>query len=226
MENENNPKDYNLNDKIEINENKIFNLDYENQKLDNNKNFLKWKTSIIKEFGNDAKLLKCKSCKILFYSKNEDISKEPYYTNTCPKCKNHICYFCLHSYNSENIKIYCCIRRVLNILFFISGPNYIKEKEINCDNILTLIPIINIIGLSICANNIFFFSMTTSSSKYGPIIEYMISLIPLALFIPYFIIDIYYIIFLFFISIPFKFIPLKYYNGILDIKFKYFIGLK
>ena len=221
MENENNQINCNLNEKIEINENKIFNLDYENQNLDNNINYLKWKDSIIKEYGNKTKLFKCKKCKILFYSTNEEIIKTSYYTNTCPKCKKHICYFCFNY--SENKYLYCCKRRVINILFFISGPNYIKDNDkIDCDNILFLIPIINIIGLSFCANNILFLSMTTSSSKYDPLYEYMTFLIPLVLFIPYFFIDIYHIIFIFLISIPFKFVPLKYYNGIFDSKFKYF----
>ena len=41
-----------------------FNLDYENQKVDNNKDYEKWKDSMIIFYGNDAKLFRCLKDKI------------------------------------------------------------------------------------------------------------------------------------------------------------------
>ena len=61
MENEGNISDIsdtNLNKKLELNDKKIFPYDYENQKIDNNINYLEWKDSIIKEYSNVAKIFK------------------------------------------------------------------------------------------------------------------------------------------------------------------------
>ena len=56
MENESDLIDTNLNETIQINDNKIFKFDYENQQLESNLNYIKWKDSNIKEYGNNAKL--------------------------------------------------------------------------------------------------------------------------------------------------------------------------
>ncbi len=130
MENENLIDNY-LNEPLEIIDNKIFKYDYENQQLESNLNYIKWKESNIKEYGNNAKLFKCKKCKILFYSKYEDV-KKPYYSVSCPICKQYICYFCLHSYihPQEKDKIFCCYKRIINLSFLILGPLYGKECNI------------------------------------------------------------------------------------------------
>ena len=130
MENEGNISDIsdtNLNKKLELNDKKIFPYDYKNQKIDNNINYLEWKDSIIKEYSNDAKIFKCKRCKILFYSKKEDMIKKPYYSMPCPICNNSICYFCSCDYNCFD-RIYCCRRRILNICLCISGPYYADDE--------------------------------------------------------------------------------------------------
>ena len=117
MENEINSKDNILNEKLVIANNNIFKYDYEKQNLDNNLNYLKWKDSFLKEYGITAKLFKCKKCKILFYSKNEDIIKKPYYLSLCPICKHYIFYFCSYSYNF-NESLFCCNKRAINISIF------------------------------------------------------------------------------------------------------------
>ena len=110
MENESNIIDT-INETIQINDNKIFKFDYENQQLESNLNYIKWKDSNIKEYGNNAKLFKCKKCKIFFYSKYEDIIKKPYYLAPCLICKQYICYFCSYSYirPQENLKNFVVI---------------------------------------------------------------------------------------------------------------------
>jgi len=226
--------DNNLNEKIELNENKIFKFEYENQKIDNNINYLKWKDSIIKKYDNDVKIFKCKQCKILFYSKNEDMIKNPYYSMPCPICKKYICYFCSCSYiYSKYSLLYCCRRRILNICFFISAPSYSKDENLfNLEIFMFLIPIINILGLFRRIETILFFSLPQEISKNegkfkyyenSKFYEIMVFIIPIVLGIPFFFIDIYHIIFLFLISIPFKLYPFKYYLGVIDIKGKYFI---
>ena len=233
MENELNIKDAHLNEELELKDNNIFKLDYENQNVDNNINYLNWKNSNIKEYGNNAKLFKCKKCKILLYSKNEDNIKEPYYSKLCPICKKYICYFCSYSYNySKYDHLYCCFKRVINISFLISGVNYLKEKDLfDCDNLLFLIPIMNILGLFLRTDSLLFYSRASEKSKKeGKFEEYsnnefyekMLYIIPFVLGIPYFLIDAYHLIFLYLISIPFKLYPLKYYLGFVDIKSNYF----
>ena len=232
MENESDLIDTNLNETIQINDNKIFKFDYENQQFESNLNYIKWKDSNIKEYGNNAKLFKCKKCKILFYSKYEDIIKKPYYLAPCLICKQYICYFCSYSYihPQKNRKIFCCYRRMLNISFFILGPFYGKVYYI-CDGnfIASLIPLYNMIMQCAFANNILFLCMAKAKSKnegklttsnieqFTPynIISFFLYLV---LSIPYTIIYTLFIIFLYLISLPFKFWLLKYYLGIFDVR--------
>ena len=235
MENEVNLKEMDLNEQLVINNN-IYKLDYENQKVDNNINFISWKKSMLKEYGNDAKLFRCQKCNILFYSNNIDIKKEPYYSIPCPICKLYICYFCLTSFKSysKNNKIYCCKRRIINICFFISGPQYTGYNNLFDFNIfIFLIPIMNIFGLLVRAYSLLFYSLPLEKSKKNgnlrhhekstySCLQLMSFIIAILLGIQFFFIDSYHIIFLFLISIPFKFWPLKYYLGVVDINLEYF----
>ena len=233
MENEVSLEDVNLNEQLLLKDKNIFKLDYENQNVNNNINYLYWKDSILKKYGNDIKIFKCNKCKILFYSQNEDIIKGNYYSMLCPICKLYICYFCSTSFDKYD-DVFCCKRRVINICFSISGPEYTKGINLcDLDIILFLIPFMNILGLSYCLNRILYFSiprkkpsnkgkLTSYEGDNIPVHQFMIFLVPLVLGIPYFIIDAYHLIFLFLISIPFKIWPLKYYLGFFDIKLKYF----
>ena len=237
MENDVNSINTNLNENLILENKNIFKLDYENQNLNNNINYLNWKDSIPKEYGNEAKILKCKKCKILFYSKKEDIiTQKPFYLKTCPICKKYICYFCSYyynqCYNSFN-DLHCCIKIALYIAFFISGPEYIKKNEIfDSNTLIFLIPIINIMGLFTRAFNICFLYLAKKESKNEGVLKHrdgdlfclyklMINLTGIILGIPYFLLDAYQILLLLFISIPFKFYPLKYYFGVLDVKMIY-----
>ena len=97
-------------------------------------------------------------------------------------------------------------------------------------NILFLIPGINLLGLSIRSDSIFASDLASkkqdinigklkSSDKvYNKFFVLMLYIIPLVLSIPFLLIDIFHIIILILISIPFKFIPIKYYFGLFDIK--------
>ena len=69
MENEN---DSELDDKNISNSECAFQLDYSNQSLKENKKFQKWKIQMLKKYGNDAKLFKCKNDNCYFYGSNKE----------------------------------------------------------------------------------------------------------------------------------------------------------
>ena len=86
----------------------IFRPDYENQKLETNLGYQKWKSSMIDKYGIKGKIYKCPKDKIYFYG-SDKVNEE-----FCPVCKKGICYFCSQldpdSYN-------CCIRSKLNQMY-------------------------------------------------------------------------------------------------------------
>ena len=47
----------------------IFKIEYPNKKLDNNKEYIEWKKSMVKKYGNNAKEFKCLKDNILYYIK-------------------------------------------------------------------------------------------------------------------------------------------------------------
>ena len=229
MENESNIIDT-INETIEINDNKIFKFDYKNQQLENNLNYIKWKDSNIKEYGSNAKLFKCKKCKIMFCSKYEDIIKEPYYLAPCIICKQYICYFCSYSYIhlQEHRKIFCCYKRILNISFFICAPHYTKEYDIfESFYLCFLIPVLNLFIQCILINKILFVCLATSKSKNEGIlvksnmekskffiIIYIFTYLLLS--IPCLLVFNFFVYFLYLLSLPFKSWLFKYYLGIFD----------
>ena len=215
----------------------IFTIDYADQNLDNNIKFQEWKNSMIKKYGNDAKLFKCEKDKILFYSNYKDCISLPCYRNECPKCKEYICHFC--SYSDKNKKTRCCFKKAISEQFFYWGFKLIKlidKKDVELKKIenyykffFTLIPGLNflLIYAAIISNCLFQLKMKHSNNKAIPEIYddklyfnkfffYIYILASFLLFIPLIVYNIYFVLLLILTSIAFKFYPLKYFFGFLD----------
>ena len=205
----------------------VFRFDYDSQKMNDNINLLKWKKSILKKNNNDRnlKLFKCQEDKIFFYNSNKDN-----YLGLCPICGKNICYFCLFPYkDNKKSDIICCLKRLFHVCFFINGPNYIKRNNVFTSfAICFLIPGFNIFMggnyLTLIINDI----ANQKKKKINHVLESQFYeekyyfIFPLFMYfvlvIPFFFLNAFFILGLILISIPFKFIPLKYYLGVFDIK--------
>ena len=87
-------------------------------------------------------LFKCKKDKILFY----DDYYDNYFLGFCPICKEYIWYFCSFYHKGNRYDIFCCLRRLINVRFFIYGPKYTKRNDLcNCLSIWLLIPDFSVI---------------------------------------------------------------------------------
>ena len=84
---------YNLIEKNKNFEN-IFKLDYKEQNLNNNLNFIKWKNEMLEKYGRDAKLFKCVKDNLFFYVSNRDTKGDHLHLGKCPQCQRFICFFC------------------------------------------------------------------------------------------------------------------------------------
>ena len=233
MENEN---DNELCDKNIYNSECAFKLDYSNQSLKENKEFQNWKIQMLKRYGNDAKLFKCKYDNCYFYGTNKECKTRPYNSAYCPICNRSICYYCLRSCGEgscDNGR--CCVKRRIYCMFFQDGYSFIRpEPNDDADAYYSFlkmffIPIFSFMTFVGYFSIVLFYKLYM---KDGPIYENIfykddrharlftteISInvgIALILSIPFLIIDIYFKILLLIISLPFKNYPLKYYLGIL-----------
>ena len=135
MENENIDKSLSNIQNTCINENDIFTLDYENQKIKNNIVFIKWKKSMNNKYKGTKNLYKCPLKNHYFYAEIID------YSILCPSCNEKICPFCYNPIvNSWFAK--CCSKRKLYLMHYqgleFSNPEenkgffYDYEKEIIC----------------------------------------------------------------------------------------------
>ena len=188
-----------------------------------------WKQLILKNNNNKhLKLFKCPKDKIIFF----DDYYENNYLGFCPICKKYICYYCLYSYNIKNHKVICCLKRLINVVLFVNGPKFKREKNI-CGilSILLLIPGINILLIGIFLAIIMDENVAKENLKKENILEpslisarvAFLELFALfALVICYFLLSTYFVLGLILISLPFKLIPLKYYFGIIDAKEEFF----
>ena len=136
MENERDSSNLINFDKKSIDEIFIFNPDYQGQNLNNNANFLNWKESMLKIYGNNAKLFNCLKDNILYFSSDEECKSYPVYQSNCPKCNNKICFYCsryMPDYYNENGT--CCLRRKIKCIIYQDCYRYIKpiskEEYIN-----------------------------------------------------------------------------------------------
>ena len=201
----------------------VFNFEYNDQNMNDNIEYQKWKKLMLIEYGNNSKQFKCNKDKLLFYSSYNN------YKSKCPVCNNNICYFCSFNGNIENFS--CCIKNSIIKAFFYSGPKFANEpldKEI----LFFLIPILNIFTIIISFFYILYIGQILEKSKNNnnnneELMKYVdlekskkyiiniiiIISIDIFLCIPFLIIYNYFIILLIIISIPFKFVPFKYYLG-------------
>jgi len=234
MENENDNEDLYLEGKYKSIEN-YFICEYANQELnDNNLQFLNWKNSMKKKYGKNAKLFRCLKDKIYFYTTNDECKKYPIYQSQCPKCFCDICYYCsVDSEDSFGENGTCCLKRKIKCMLYQDCYRYINpihEEE----NLLPLkkafisfiIPVISLLTLITQTQGIYYYKLKYKKEKnlwqYGEYYEHLklydyivyINIgIAFSLIIPLFFIHIYFILFLLLISIPFKFIPVKYFLG-------------
>ena len=215
--------------------NKIFNFDYENQKLNDNIAFREWKESIITKYGKDSKIVKCLEDKIFFFIKYIDINEKDNYLIKCPICKKYICYYCSFNYNFNYYpnpieEKFCCFKREVSTCIYKASKFIKDDEEIDCDYILILIPWLNFLFIIfIIFHFIFSIGIKTSKQNKNEYDEYLKKNIfkdntyahsivvstSFLLSIPLIVFDIYFILLLIIISIPFKFYPIKYLIGLL-----------
>lgn len=230
MENEQIDK-INIFTEIERDINDCFKMDYANQMLNNNVEFIKWKNSMKKKYGNDAKMFKCSKDNLLFYNSYNDC-KNNFYRINCPLCKRKICYFC--SRFNGNLKFIgnCCLKRGIYCKFFYHGKVYISKyggvDPPPAFNIkLFFIPFIYFqFFMTLCLKN-FFLGLPmknaeinyedyykTNHEKSYYIILFIYRIFFCYLPIPYILSDFIFHICLLLISIPFKGYPICYYCGL------------
>ena len=222
MENENKEKEL-----YEQDSDNIFSFEYKGQKGKNNQIYRKWENSMFEKYGNDAKLFYCKNDDIFFYVSNKECMEYPYYSTRCPKCNYSICQIC------STIKDYmydgsCCIKRRLYYCFHEDSQEFIKHKE-RGDKFehyisIFLTPYVNLIYIITCIAPLLFYKLNfknNSDYEYGLnqltfiIFFFLYSLFAIIISICYTFINIYFLIILWFISFPFKLIPIKFVVGIL-----------
>ena len=211
----------------------VFKLEYQDQNVNENIGYQKWKKLMLKEYGNNSKQFKCNKDKILFYSAYNDCLNKDNYKCKCPICNKYICYFC--SFNGNNTLTKCCIKGNIFRPIFYYGPNFIGESFEKI-SLFILFPFINIYSIVFFFFNAFYLNIIKEQSKNNnnEVIYYVdldknkkyilnaifISSIGFSICIPYIIICSYFIILLIIISIPFKFAPLQYYLGIIYLECK------
>ena len=224
MENEINIKDINLYENIE-NE-KIFKIDYDEQNLNNNIEYQKWKKSMIKYYGKNAKLFRCLNDKILFFNTyNKNINFSSCFIK-CPICKDYICHFCSYSSNNEFNK--CCLKREIVTLLIFRIPEYAKnEFKWTCENFIFLIPGFNFFSLYCVIYEYLVFEVIARLnkqnkngelkllSKENKIYLSLVVLTGILIGISFLIFNTFFIIFMILISIPFKMYPIKYMISII-----------
>ena len=244
MENENYQKEIIIIENNDFESKNVFKFDYISQKLDNSIEYQNWKQAMQKKYGRNAKQFKCLIDNILFYTSYTECRSYPSYKAECPICKKYICFFCSNSIVNENEKdnVICCLRRRIFKLFFYDGLRYIKKININdidkqhiLNNntyIIFFIPFLNLGFFIIRIFDFLYFSLASKASKRNNVdklesnIEHLekksyhiyfiviSNLISLFFCISYFIYSIYFMFFILIISVPFKFLPFKYYSGI------------
>ena len=156
MENENINIPLN-NQNSNINENDIFTLDYENQEIEKNNNFLKWKEYMNNKNTGTKKLYKCPYKNHYFYAEIKE------YSILCPSCNAKICPFCYKPiFDSWFAK--CCSKRKVYSMHYQGvefsnsegeGHFYNYETEI----VYFLLPGISLLFLIAIFFNAFFYKI-------------------------------------------------------------------
>ena len=240
MENDEYRRGLNITEDNIINLDNTFKLDYINQKLDGNVEFEKWKNLNIKKYDNNYRLFKCSFDKLIFMTTKEDCKSYPFYQSLCPKCQKPICYFCSRYAHDSFGNGNCCIRRRICCMIFQEGFRYINpyqetylppfEKSFK----KFIFPVYNFLYFTAEIQTAFFYKLSTNSAKIREngylenyevhiqrnhyfILELVVGIniaFAIILSLSYILFNIYFIIFMIIISLPFKFYPLKYVIGI------------
>ena len=238
MENEGYENIINLNEPFA--QNNIFNLDYGEQNVINNKKYQIWNESMINIYGKDAKFFRCIQDKILFYVSYDDCIDEPSFKCKCPICGNTICLFCS---GIDTLNVICCYKRLIYNSLFHDGFVFIKKVDKDKDiqllsndlsSLFIFIPGMHLFIINFIYANKTLFSLITKAINYDDkgnrqtylyrfqkncfnyIIIYIFALMFFLNSVYFFILDFYFILFFLLISILFKFYPLKYYLGIIS----------
>ena len=209
----------NLSELNDLNGVNIFKPEYKGFNKTKNITFLKWKELMLTKFGEKSNYFYCDKDLIFFWVDHNTI-KNNLYCATCPTCKKRICLFC----SSINIYDYyiCCLKRLMYSLVFIGGPSNIKNNLIFKGKYRYLkwifIPGLSFIGISIQIRHLL--TKGREMSFYETYFDYKIlteGIVSILLSFPFFILNTYFIIILTLVSIPFKFTPLKFFIGVLDL---------
>ena len=232
MENE---KEYNLSESI-LPDN-VFKTEYASQNINkNNIEFRNWQNKMIQKYGRDARLFRCIKDNIIFYTSNEDCKSNPFYQSICPCCNKPICYYC-HRYRKDRYENgLCCLSRKLYYFFFKDGLRLINPVGEGTDFDLYLffflIPGINLLFFMATMHTHLFYKLSLSNKKVNNrflityynhlkrnkmIFQILVGIdiaFSVVLTFSYVLLNIYFIIIMLIISIPFKFYPMKYLFGI------------
>ena len=213
-----------------------FKKEYASQNLSKNIEFRNWKNKMIQKYGRNAKLFKCNKDNILFYTSNEDCKSYPFYQSICPCCNNPICYYC-HRYGRDSYgNGLCCLSRKFYCFFFQDGlalinqdydPDYFHKSLF-----YFLIPGINLLFFMATMHIQLFYKLSLKNdenyegylrnyedryNKNYTTLQILVGIdiaFSVVLAFSYVLLNIYFIIIMLIISIPFKLFPMKYYIGI------------
>ena len=114
----------NIKDNNEIINDNFFKLEYKGQSVESSSKFQTWKKKMLKKYGNNSKIYKCKADNTYFYASIEKTSFS-LCPKECPLCKCSICYFCSRSTNHD---LNCCVIGRVYYLLFNNGFTYIDDK--------------------------------------------------------------------------------------------------
>ena len=220
------------------NKDNIFTSEYKGQSIKNNINYKNWENSMLEKYGKDAKLFHCQEDDILYYVSNKECMEYPYYCTRCPKCNYFICYYCETMTNHDKAEFgKCCLKRRLYYSFHQDSQEYINpigpfaKYAGRFSPFFFLIPFVNLVYIIACISALLFYKLNLKYKDDNYEYEYRLKdkyactfivffvlngLFAIILSIPYIIINIYFLLFLWLISLPFKLIPIKYLGGILS----------
>ena len=220
------------------NKDNIFTSEYKGQSIKNNINYKNWENSMLEKYGKDAKLFHCQEDDILYYVSNKECMEYPYYCTRCPKCNYFICYYCETMTNHDKAEFgKCCLKRRLYYSFHQDSQEYINpigpfaEYAGTFHSFIFLIPFVNLVYIIACISTLLFYKLNLKYKDDNHEYEYRLKdkcfftfeiffvlncLFAIVLSISYILINIYFLLFLWLISFPFKLIPIKYVAGILS----------
>ena len=217
-----------------------FKAEYETQDIKNNIKFQKWQKLMFSKYGEDAKLFKCRKNKIFFYASNEEYNTYPLFKSECPICKKNICFFCHRNGLDHYGNGTCCLSNKIYCFFIQDGFRFINPIGIDITRppkykkslIIYFIPGINLLYFIATIHISFLYKLSLKDDMSGKDIminyekrfednyECLIFIIlfdvisSIALSLAFIVLNTYFIVLLFLISIPFKLYPMKYYMGI------------